>query len=569
MKNKTINNGQLREKDINQKVILFGFVANKRKMGELVFIDLRDQWGITQIVLRNIETNFTKESVIKVIGVVKKRQDINHNLPTGKIEVIAEKIEIISLANQLPFIIHNDLEAKEETRLTHRFLDLRRPIMQQNLRLRHKMIKWIRDFFDEADFLEIETPLLSKSTPEGARDFLVPTRKKHHFFALPQSPQLYKQLLMAGGIEKYFQIVRCFRDEDSRKDRQPEFTQLDIELAFTSPEQIKEIIEKLFVFLWTKLGHKLKTPFLTMDYQEALNNYGSDKPDLRYQLLLTNVEEFFKNTSFRAFQNVEAIKMLYLEKQVTKKQIAFLEQVAKKNQAKGLMWASLDGNNNWTGPARKFLMTELNQIKDNYKQKHGTWLFIGDSLLAVNQALGAVRVELNNLFNLAKKEWKFVWIENWPLFEQDLENKKITSAHHPFTRVVTEDEDILTKNPLQARAQAYDLVLNGFEIGGGSIRINDILMQKKIFEILNLKQSEYEKQFGFFLEAFKYGFPPHGGIAFGLDRILMILTNSKSIRDVIAFPKTANGFALMEDAPSLVNKNQLSEYYLELIKNKE
>lgn len=562
---KTINNNQLRLSDINKKVTLFGFVANKRKMGEITFIDLRDRWGITQIILRQKPPTFTKESILKVSGIVKKRQTANPELPTGQIEVEVETIEVLALASPLPFIIHDQLEANEDTKLEHRYLDLRRPIMQKNLKLRHQIIKAMRDFFDNEDFLEIETPLLSKSTPEGARDFLVPTRKQGQFFALPQSPQLYKQLLMASGVERYFQIARTFRDEDSRKDRQPEFTQLDLEMSFVEPEDIKVLIEKMFQFLKQKFNLPITLPFPRMDFEKALNIYGTDKPDLRFDLPLQDVKAFFANTQFQAFAKAEAIKMIYFEQELSNKQLKKVEEIAKKNKASGLMWANF--NDLSKGPAAKLIPTEIAQIKNHFNFNKGMIFLVADLLENVNQALGAMRVTLNEMFNLARDEWNFVWIENWPLFEKDPETEQITFAHNPFTSPIKENMNNFAKDPITARAAAYDLVLNGFEIGSGAARITDLEVQKQMFATIGLKPEQYEKQFGFFLEAFKFGFPPHAGFAFGLDRLIMIWANASSIREVIAFPKTAKAISLMEKAPSQVLTEQLDEYGLK-IKNK-
>lgn len=557
---KQINNGQLRISDVKKTVTLFGFVANKRKMGELTFVDLRDRWGITQLVIRNTEANFSKESVLEVKGKVVKRQDVNEDLPTGEIEIEVTEYKVLSLAQQLPFIVHDELEAKEETRLAHRYLDLRRPSMTNNLVVRHKLVKAIRDFLDSKDFLEIETPYLSKTTPEGARDFLVPTRKEGLFFALPQSPQLYKQLLMASGIEKYFQIARCFRDEDSRKDRQPEFTQLDIELSFVNEEDIRLLVEEMYQFIFRKMGIEIKIPFRRMEYDFSMENYGNDKPDLRFGYEIQNVKKDFANTEFNAFKTAADIRAIHIPNIVDKKQIKALEEIAKKNGAKGLAFAVLDKEEK-QGPGYKFFEKEMNAL--NYG--NGTTFFVADEKEIALKALGAVRTELNDMFGFAdEKELNFVWIENWPLFE--IEDGKIKAAHHPFTSPSPESLKDFDKNPTGARARAYDLVLNGFEIGGGSVRIFDSAVQERMFETIGMSREEAHSKFGFFLEAFKYGLPPHAGIAFGIDRLVMLLTNSKSIRDVIAFPKTAAGYAMMEEAPSVASTEQLDEYFIKLKK---
>ncbi len=562
---KKINNGELTIKNLGDQVTLKGFVANKRKMGGVMFIDLRDRWGITQLVVKNNEEEISKESVLEVTGKVIKRVDANENIATGEIEIDVESITVLSKAEQLPFIIHDELDAKEDTRLRHRYLDLRRPVMQEKIILRHKVNKAFRDFLDAKDFLEIETPLLSKSTPEGARDFLVPTRDEAKFFALPQSPQIYKQLLMASGFEKYFQIARAFRDEDSRKDRQPEFTQLDIELSYASEEDVKVLIEDMFKTVFAKIGNKIETPFERMDYEVAMNTYGSDKPDLRFENTLTDVTKYFKETEFNVFKTASVIKMVRIDEVLSGKQIKLLEEEAKKNGAKGMAWASWDKETEEAkGPGFKFFADETAKINSDLGYDGGTLLFIADELDVVNNALGAIRVKLNEFFNLASDEFKFVWIENWPMFEIDSETNKLTAAHHPFTAPSDEFVSSFDKEPAKAIAKAYDLVLNGFEIGGGSVRINDIDVQRRMFAAVGLDEKQVESQFGFFLEAFKYGLPPHAGAAFGIDRLIMILTNSNSIREVIAFPKNANASAVMENSPSVVSDKQLDEYNIKM-----
>ena len=564
---KKINNGELRIENVGQQVVLHGFVSNKRKMGELNFVDLRDRWGITQLVIKGQSISFSKESVLKVSGTVIERQDKNPNLPTGDIEIDVEKFEVLSTAQQLPFAIDKGTEANEDLKLRHRFLDLRRKDMQDSLVLRHKVIKAFRDFLDNQDFLEIETPILTKSTPEGARDFLVPTRNEGKFFALPQSPQLYKQLLMASGVEKYFQVARCFRDEDSRKDRQPEFTQLDMELSYADEESVKNLVEEMYSFVFNKIGREIKTPFLRMDYDEAMNRFGSDKPDLRFGNELIEVTEVFNNTSFNAFKTAENIKVVFIDKILDKKQIKKLEEVAKKNGAKGLAWASYDeATQDKQGPGFKFFENELHAITKEHGFKTGTLLFVADKYENVVNALGAVRVSLNEMFDLASNEDKFVWIENWPLFEFDDEGN-FSSAHHPFTSPQDANIDNFDTDPKSAKAKAYDLVMNGFEIGGGSIRINNMDIQSRMFKALKLNDSQINDQFGFFLEAFKFGLPPHAGVAFGIDRLIMILANKESIRDVIAFPKNAKGIAVMENSPSDVTTDQLDEYFIKVNKN--
>ncbi len=562
---KKINNGELNISNVGNQVNLKGWVANKRKLGGLTFIDLRDRWGVTQVISeKNVNEDITKESIIEVLGKVQKRKDVNTNLDTGEIEIQASEIILLSKSESTPFVIRDELEAKEDTRLKHRYLDLRRPTMTKKMVLRHKFIKALRDFLDDEDFLEIETPLLSKSTPEGARDYLVPTRDTGHFFALPQSPQLYKQLLMSSGIEKYFQIVKCFRDEDLRSDRQPEFTQLDMEMSFINEEAIRKFIEKMLKNVFKKIGFQINNPFQIMEYDEALDLYGSDKPDLRFDYKLINVLDSFKNTKSVIFKNAQAIKMIAFDRLITKSQIKKLEEIAKKNGSKGLLWASRDIKNQINeGPGFKIIPEETAELFQKNNIETGTLLFISGDYKTTVQSLGAVRSELNKIFNLAKDELNFSWIINWPCFEKNDQGRYV-AAHHPFTSPSDETIDSFDKDPASARAKAYDLVLNGYEIGGGSLRISDLGIQKRVFSTIGMSDEETQKEFGFFLEAFKYGMPPHGGIAFGIDRILAIITNSESIREVIAFPKNANGIEPMSQSPSKVSEKQLDEYGIKL-----
>ncbi len=562
---KKINNGELRKKDVNKEVTLKGWVANRRKMGGLIFIDLRDRWGITQLVINKEPEGLTKESVIEVTGKVVARKDVNKDIKTGDIEIKVSNIKLLSTSKVPPFVIKDDVDAKEETRLQNRFLDLRRNKMVDNLTIRHKFILAVREFLDKKDFLEIETPILSRATPEGARDYLVPTRDAGKFFALPQSPQLFKQMLMASGMERYFQIAKCFRDEDLRSDRQPEFTQLDMEISFTNEKEIKSLIEEMMKHAFAKVGYKITTPFKEMQYAEAMDRFGSDKPDLRFAYELTEVTKYFEKSSFNIFKSADNVKAILFDKILSNKEIKILEEIAKKNKAQGLFWASYNAKTKEEkGPGFKFINDELHALIKDFKIKEGTMLFVADKFEVTTQALGAVRVKLNELFNLAKDELNFTWIIDWPSFEYNEEEKRYIAAHHPFTAFTKESMTTFDKDQKNAKSRAYDLVLNGFEIGGGSIRINDLETQKRVFKAIGMDEKTYTEQFGFFLNAFEYGLPPHGGIAFGIDRIMAIITKENSIRDVIAFPKNAKGIDPMSEGPSKVTETQLNEYSLKI-----
>lgn len=541
---KKIYNGLMNKSYINKEVELYGFVDNKRNMGNLIFVDLRDESGIIQLIFRkdNLSTNIKKETVIKVIGNVVERKMINKNISTGQIEVIVNSYEIISEPKkELPFAVSDNLNAKEDTRLKHRFLDLRRSKMKKNLWNRYKLIKGFRNYLDSKKFIEIETPYLSKSTPEGANDFIVQTRTESLFFALPQSPQLYKQSLMASGFEKYFQIARNFRDEDSRSDRQPEFTQLDMEMSFTNQEEIIKLVEEMFQTVFKEFDKDIS--FSKMDYKDAIDKYGTDKPDLRYENLLIDVTKYVKNSTFSIFANAITTKMIAIDYELTKKDIKILEEIAIKNGAKGLLTVDHRMENSISKKIEK----EINKITTNIKDlKWKTLLFVSDNYQITTKSLGAIRVALNKLFNMAKSDDKFVWILNWPLFEKV--NNKIVSVHHPFTAPI---QGIDLNDVLSTMSQAYDLVWNGYEIGGGSIRINDKNMQNDVFKILKLSNKQIEA-FDYFMEIFDYGLPTHGGIAFGIDRIAMLLNNEDTIREVIAFPKNSNGMSPFEKIPSKI-----------------
>ncbi|BBA22134.1 aspartate--tRNA ligase [Mycoplasmopsis bovirhinis] len=566
---KQINNNQLRKHDIGQDVTLFGWVANKRKFGELNFVDLRDKFGITQLVF-NTPINFTKESVLEVTGEVVARKDINYDLPTGEIEIIVKEYKVLSkAANELPFQIRDDIEVKEELRLQNRFLDLRRPVMQNTLALRNKFIFALREFLQNQNFMEIETPILSKATPEGARDFLVPTRNFNSFYALPQSPQLFKQLLMISGFEKYFQIARCFRDEDSRKDRQPEFTQLDIETSFTDVQDFQSLVEQMFQYVMKKtLNVNLKIPFERITYDEAIAKYGSDKPDLRFAKHLIDINDFCNDTDFNIIKSAPSKRLLKITEQITKKQFKTLEEIAKKNGANALFYFVVNkGQVEHSNFASKVLIAVENLIQKQTEQD-GTYLIIANSYKNASQALGALRTELNNWFNWATKEYVFKWIIDFPMFEYDQETNSWAAAHHPFTQFKHSLEEVKKLDKSQIKAKSYDLVLNGFELGSGSARIFDKKTQKTVFDLIGMDEATQKSKFGFFLNALEYGVPPHCGIGLGIDRIIMILAGHSSIRDVIAFPKNSKSEDIFTGAPSTVAKDQLDEVYLELKQDK-
>lgn len=569
--------GELTLKNVQTKVVLEGWVAKNRRMGGIIFLDLRDREGITQIVVEpkhpqyEMINSIRNEFVIRVEGVVVERKNKNSELKTGEIEISVTTVTILSKAQTTPLIINDVTDALEDVRMKYRYLDLRRPVMQQKIMLRNHLINIIRQFLQEQKFIDIETPILNKSTPEGARDFLVPSRQSlHNFYALPQSPQLFKQLLMLAGFDKYFQIAKCFRDEDLRSDRQPEFTQLDLEMSFVEREDIFVLVEALFkVVMAEVMNVKIKTPFMQMNYDDAIEKYGTDKPDMRYDLQLFDATTIFAQTTFSIFanalQNNLSLKGIFIPHLVTKKQVEELTRIAQQNKAKGLAWVKQE-NNVWEGSIAKFISdaekTALLKISNN---QTGTFFFVSDEKSVTCQALGAVRVELAKMFALIPpNEYHFLWIVNWPLYEWSDETNRYEAAHHPFTASTTEYLNNFEQNLATARANAYDLVLNGYEIGGGSIRIHQSEIQQKMFQSLQLSAKEIESKFGWLLNAFNYGVPPHGGIAFGLDRLAMILTNSDSIRDVIAFPKNASGSDPMTEAPSSVDSKQLDELGIKL-----
>ena len=583
---RTHNLGELRSKNIGEIVTLSGWVDTKRNVStSLTFIDLRDREGKTQIVFNNellsekvLEEvqKLKSESVIKVIGEVKERSNKNPNIPTGEIEVFAKEIEILNACDTLPFQISGiDDNLSENMRLTYRYLDIRRNKMLNNLKMRHKMIMSIRNYMDKAGFLDVDTPVLTKSTPEGARDFLVPSRTNPGtFYALPQSPQLFKQLLMIGGVEKYFQIAKCFRDDDLRADRQPEFTQLDIEMSFVEKEDVMNEIEGLAKYVFKNVtGEEANYTFQRMPYAEAMDRFGSDKPDLRFGVELKDLSDIVKNSSFNAFSStvqngglVKAVVAPNANEKFSRKVISEYEEYVKTYfGAKGLAYIKLTADG-ITSPIAKFLSEEeMKAIIEKTEAKIGDVIFIvADKKKIVHSALGALRLRIGKDLELINKDdFKFLWVVDFPMFDYDEEEQRYKAEHHPFTSIKAEDLDkFLAGQTEDIRTNTYDLVLNGSEIGGGSIRIFNPQIQSMVFDRLGLSQEEAKAKFGFFLDAFKYGAPPHGGLAFGIDRWLMVMLKEESIRDVIPFPKTNKGQCLMTEAPNTVDEKQLEELFI-------
>ncbi|WP_322959385.1 aspartate--tRNA ligase [Mycoplasmopsis cynos] len=568
--NKNINNNELRPSDLGKMVRLYGWVQNKRKFGELNFVDLRDKFGITQLVF-NSPITFTKESVLEVYGEVVLRKDINRDIATGEIEILVKEYKVLSQAvNELPFQIRDDIDVKEELRLQNRFLDLRRPIMQKTIALRNKVIFAIREFLQNENFLEIETPILSKATPEGARDFLVPTRKENSFYALPQSPQLFKQLLMISGFEKYFQIARCFRDEDSRKDRQPEFTQLDVEISFNDVEVLQTYIEKMFQYVMKKvLNIDIKIPFERIEYDECISKYGTDKPDFRYQNIIVDINNFCNNTEFNIIKNAPSKRLLKINEKITKKEFKILEEIAKKNGANALFYFVVENNEIVHSNFASKVLNEVNLLVKTYEDKaDGSYFITANKYDKASQALGAIRVELNSWYHWAKESFDFKWVTKFPMFEYDEETNTWAAAHHPFTQFDHSLDEVQKLDKSKIKAKSYDLVMNGFELGSGSARIFDAKTQEYVFDLIGLDKNAQKSKFGFFLKAFEYGVPPHCGIGLGIDRIIMLLAGHTTIRDVIAFPKNSKNEDIFTGAPSSVGEEQLDELYLD-IKSKQ
>ena len=589
--------GELTEANIGDEVKLLGWAESVRDHGGVIFINLRDKEGIIQIVIdpslspkeaykkaKRVRTEY----VLAVRGRVQRRPEGTENpkIPTGNIEVVVDELRILNTCDILPFPIEEEIEVKEEVRLKYRYLDIRRPSMLKKLTLRHEVYQATREYLAGKGFLEVETPMLTKSTPEGARDFLVPSRlEKGKFYALPQSPQLFKQILMVGGIERYFQIVKCFRDEDLRKDRQPEFTQIDFEMSFVDEEDVITVSEGLIHYLWKKvLDIDLKLPFPRMSYKEAIERYGTDKPDLRYGLELIDVSDIAKEVEFKVFrsavENGGLVKGINIKggSKFSRKEIDDLTRDAINFGAKGMAWIKLE-KGKATSPILKFFSEEQkNRLFEKMGAEDGDLLiFIADSYETTHRVLGFLRKLIAEKLDIIPDgEWKFTWIVDFPLVEWDEDENRLVALHHPFTSPKDEDIDRLDdainnkEIALSFKSKAYDLVLNGEEIGGGSIRIHRPDIQKKIFELLGISDEEAEEKFGFLIKALKYGAPPHGGLAFGLDRILALMTGSDSIRDVIAFPKTQKGICPLTDAPDYVKEEQLEELGIEVeIENKE
>lgn len=572
----------LNKNDLGREVVVMGWVQKRRDHGGLIFVDLRDRSGIVQVVfypeLNNdafiLAEKIRSEYVIAVKGEVVLRPEgmINPNLKTGYIDLMAKELVVLNKSKTPPFYIADDIDVDEMIRLKYRYLDLRRPEMQKNIILRHKTIKAIRDFLDQKDFLEIETPILTKSTPEGARDYLVPSRvNAGKFYALPQSPQIFKQLLMVAGMEKYFQIARCFRDEDLRADRQPEFTQLDIEMSFIERDDILAIMEDMIAFIFKNvLERDINTPFKKLTYAEAMNRFGSDKPDLRFGMELIDITEEVKDTQFKVFnetaKNGGLIKGINAKGcgSYSRKDIDDLTKFVSVYGAKGLAYFIVNEDGVKSPIAKFFNSEEIATILEKFQAKPGDLLLlVADKPKIANESLGHLRLELGKRLNLINpEELNFLWVVDFPLLEWDEEEKRYFAMHHPFTSPNLEDLQLMDKAPGEIRAQAYDMILNGVEIGGGSIRIFQRDIQEKMFDLLGLSPEEAKEKFGYLLEAFEYGTPPHGGIAFGIDRLVMLMAGKDSIRDVIPFPKTQSAVDMMMDAPSEVSLKQLKELHI-------
>ena len=582
--------GDLRKENNGQEVTLCGWVARNRKLGGLDFVTLRDRSGIIQLsfndetdsVVFEKATNLKSEYVIAVKGVVALRteKNINPDMPTGEIEVLVSELRVLNGSETTPFYIEEGIDTNDALRLTYRYLDIRRPDMQRNLMLRHKVAKIARDYFDENGFMEVETPMLTKSTPEGARDYLVPSRvHQGNFYALPQSPQIYKQLLMLGGYDRYFQIVKCFRDEDLRADRQPEFTQMDMELSFIDIDTIIEINEGFLKRVFKEaLNIDVQTPFLRLPYNEAMDRFGSDKPDMRFGMEFINISEEVKDCDFKVFSDavanggsVRCIVAEGLGEKLTRKTLDSLAEYVKTYRAKGMAWIVVE-EGNLRSQITKFLSEDtVNAILAKTGAKTGDGiLIIADKDSVVYDALGNLRLEVARRFDMIdKNKFNFLWVTEFPLLEYSEEEDRYVAKHHPFTHPFDEDIELLESNPGAVRAKAYDIILNGTEIGGGSLRIFNSELQEKMFKALGFTHEEAWDRFGFLMEAFKYGTPPHGGLAYGLDRLVMIMAGCDTIRDVIAFPKVQNASELMMHSPDKVDKKQLDELGITVVETEE
>lgn len=575
--------GTIGEAHKGKEVVLCGWVERRRDHGGLIFIDLRDRSGMVQVVAspdHNMESfhkaeDVRNEYVLCVRGTVTERdkEAINPNIPTGKYEMYVEEMRVLNVAKTPPFYIQDDIDVDENIRLKYRYLDLRRPEMQRNLILRHKVTKAMRDFFDQHDFLEIETPMLTKSTPEGARDYLVPSRvNPGTFYALPQSPQIFKQILMVAGYEKYFQIVRCFRDEDLRADRQPEFTQLDIEMSFVEQEDLLQMMEQMVAHVFrTTLGKEIQLPMPRITWDEAMDKYGSDKPDLRFDMAFTDVTDLVKDTEFKVFRSVVdnggQVKAIVVPGQATipRREIDDLTNYVGRYGAKGLAWACMNEDGTIKSQVMKFIGEDtVRAIADKAGAKLGDLvMMIADKKATVARALGELRLEMARRTGMIDdNKLAFTWVTDFPMFEYNEDEKRYVAMHHPFTMPREEDLELLATDPGSVKAIAYDMVLNGVEIGGGSQRIYQSTVQEKVFNAIGLTDEESQAKFGFMLDAFKYGAPPHAGCAFGLDRLVMLMANRQSIRDVIAFPKTQSASDVMCQAPSTVDTKQLKELHI-------
>ena len=561
--------------NVGESVKLYGWASKVRNLGGIIFIDLRDRSGLMQLVINpenkcyDIATTIKSEYVISVSGNINKRSSVNSNLATGEIEVVVDSIQILSKSREIPFEISDNTTALEDTRLKYRYLDLRRDSLKHNLEVRHKITMATRNYLDKLSFLEVETPVLCKSTPEGARDYLVPSRvNKGSFYALPQSPQLFKQLLMVGGIERYFQIAKCFRDEDLRADRQPEFTQIDVEMSFVDEEDVMNVAEGIVKDIFKSVkGIELESPFMRMKYDDAINKYGSDKPDLRFGMELNDITDILKNNESNLFKGVidnngiiNAIVVKGLADNYSRKKLDSLTEFVKKYKAGGLAYIKI--SDEVTGSIVKLLSEEeINNLKSSLKLDNGDLvLIVMGSKKIVKTSLGALRIKIARDENLIdNSSYKVLWVTDFPSFEWSEEEGRFLSLHHPFTMPKDSDVDKLLTDKENCYSKAYDVVINGYEAGGGSIRIHDEAIQEKMFEALELTKEEVDDKFGFFVDALKYGTPPHGGFALGLDRMTMLLCNTDNIRDVIAFPKTASASDLMSNCPNSVSDKQLEE----------